>query len=149
MIAFTKSHIKICLSHEATVIQWITSWHKFKKYIRFFVCSWDHEHFGSHESKWSLFSWTDEEVSLTSHETRSVHDLMNRWKRFTYFAWDPKCSWSHEQKKIDFIAYIYILYCLSTVNFQFSYYLAGFLNSLNNTRHNGGLETAKTLNSHV
>ena len=46
------------------------------------------------------------------------------------------------------IYYLY-LYCLSTINFQFSYYLAGFLDIFSYTRHNGGLGTAKSLNSGV
>ena len=69
-------------------------------------------------------------ASLTLHETRSVHDLMNR-------------------QKIEFITYIYFLYCLSSINFQLSNNLAGFLDILNYTRHNGGLGTAKTPNSRV
>ena len=44
-------------------------------------------------------------------ETQSVHELMNR------------------QKSI--YSYSYILYCLSSINFQFSYSLAGFLDFLN------------------
>ena len=63
-------------------------------------------------------------ASLTLHETRSVHDLMNR-------------------QKIEFITYIYISYRLSSINFQLSYNLAGFLDILNHTRHNGELGTAK------
>ena len=63
-------------------------------------------------------------ASLTLHETLSVHDLMNR-------------------QKIEFITYIYILYCLSSINFQLSYNLAGFLDILNYTRHNRGFGTAK------
>ena len=61
----------------------------------------------------------------------------------------PNNTWSesHEQTKIKFITYIYILYCLSSINFQFSYNLAGFLDILNYTRHKRGLGTAKTQNS--
>ena len=43
------------------------------------------------------------------------------------------------QTKIEFITCIYILYCLSSINFQLSYSLAGFLDILNYTTHNGGL----------
>ena len=69
-------------------------------------------------------------ASLTLHETQSVHGLMNR-------------------QKIEFITYIYILYCLSSINFQLTYNLAGFLDILNYTRHNGELGTAKTPSSRV
>ena len=65
------------------------------------------------------------------------------------FARDPKYSWSHEQTKIECITYIHISYCLSNINFQFSCNLAGFLDTLNNTRHIGGFGTAKTPNSCV
>ena len=60
----------------------------------------------------------------------SVHEIMNR-------------------QNIEYITYIYILYYLSSVHFQVSYKLAGFLDILKNTRHNGGLRTAKTSNSRV
>ena len=63
-------------------------------------------------------------ASLTLHETQSVHDLMNR-------------------QKIEFITYIYILYCLSSINFQLSYNLAGFLDILNYTRQTEGWEQPK------
>ena len=56
------------------------------------------------QSKWS--------PSLTLQETRSIHDSMNI-------------------PKIQFITYIYILYYQSSINFQFSSYLAGFQNILN------------------
>ena len=56
-------------------------------------------------------------------------------------------SWT--DKNIEFISYIYILYCMSIINFQLSYNLAGFLDILNYTRQNGGLGTAKTPNSCV
>ena len=45
-------------------------------------------------------------------ETRSIHDSMNL-------------------PKIEFIAYIYILYFQPSFNFQFSPYLAGFPDILN------------------
>ena len=50
--------------------------------------------------------------SLTLQETRSIHDSMNL-------------------TKIEFIAYIYILYYQSSINFQFSPNLAGFPDILN------------------
>ena len=50
--------------------------------------------------------------TLTLQETRSIHDSMNI-------------------TKIEFITYIYILYYQSSVNFQFSSYLAGFQDILN------------------
>ena len=65
------------------------------------------------------------------------------------FASDPKCSRLHEQTKIEFITYIYFLYCLSSIYLQLTYDFAGFLDILNYTRHNGGLGTAKTPNSRV
>ena len=44
-------------------------------------------------------------------------------------------SWSiHDSmniSKIEFITYIYILYCQSIINFQFAPYLAGFPDILN------------------
>ena len=52
---------------------------------------------------------------------------------------------SHEHTKIEFITYIYIIYCPSSINFQFTYNLAGFLDILNFTRHNEGLGTAKNV----
>ena len=52
------------------------------------------------------------------------------------FARDPTYLLLHE-----FITYVYILYCLSSINFQLSYNLAGFLDILNYT--NGGLEQPK------
>ena len=64
-------------------------------------------------------------ASLALHETRSVHDLMNR-------------------QKIEFITYIYIF-----IVCQLSYNLAGFLDILNYIRHKGGLGAAKTPNSRV
>ena len=45
-------------------------------------------------------------------ETRSIHDSMNL-------------------PKIEFITYIYTLYYLFSINFQFSSYLAGFPDILN------------------
>ena len=54
------------------------------------------------QSKWS---------TLTLQETRGIHDSMNL-------------------PKIEFIIYIYILYYQSSINFQFSPYLAGFPNIL-------------------
>ena len=48
----------------------------------------------------------------TLQDTRSIDDSMNI-------------------PKIEFIAYIYILYYQSSINFQFSPYLAGFLDILN------------------
>ena len=59
------------------------------------------------ESEWSPKGFT-----LTLQETRSVHDSMNR-------------------PKIEFITYIYILYYQSSLNFQFSPYLAVFPDILN------------------
>ena len=50
--------------------------------------------------------------TLTLQETRSIHDSMNL-------------------PKIEFIAYIYILYYQSSINFQFSPNLAGFPDILN------------------
>ena len=50
--------------------------------------------------------------TLTLQETRSIHDSMNI-------------------SKIEFITYIYILYYQSSINFQFSPNLAGFLDILN------------------
>ena len=49
---------------------------------------------------------------LFLQETRSIHDSMNI-------------------PKIEFITYIYILYYLSSINFQFSPNLAGFPDILN------------------
>ena len=50
-----------------------------------------------------------------------------------------------ENLKIFFfgLTYIYILYCLSSINFQSSYNFVGFLDILNYTRHNGGWEKPK------
>ena len=45
--------------------------------------------------------------------------------------------------KIEFIAYIYILYYQSSINFQFSPNLAGFPDILNYIRHNVGFEQSK------
>ena len=53
------------------------------------------------------------------------------------------------RQEVEFITYIYVLYCLSRTNFQLSYNLAGCLDILNYTRHNEGLGTAKTPNSRV
>ena len=50
--------------------------------------------------------------SNTLQETRSIHDSMNI-------------------PKIEIITYIYILYCQSSINFQFSHNLAGFPDILN------------------
>ena len=50
--------------------------------------------------------------TLTLQDTRSIHDSMNL-------------------PKIEFIAYIYILYYQSSINFQFSPNLAGFPDILN------------------
>ena len=50
--------------------------------------------------------------ALTFQETRSIHDSINL-------------------RKIEFIAYIYILYYQSSINFQFSPKLAGFPDILN------------------
>ena len=49
---------------------------------------------------------------LTLQETRSIHDSTNR-------------------TKIEIITYFYILYYQSSINFQFSPNLVGFLNILN------------------
>ena len=49
---------------------------------------------------------------LTLQETQSIHDSINL-------------------PKIEFITYIYILYELSSINFQFSPNLAGFPDILN------------------
>ena len=58
--------------------------------------------------------WSREGFTLTFQETRSIHDSMNL-------------------PKIEFIAYIYILYYMnqSSINFQFSPNLAGFPDILN------------------
>ena len=53
-------------------------------------------------SKWGPLGFM-----LTLQETRSIHDFMNL-------------------PQIEFITYIYILYYQSSINFQFSPYLAGF-----------------------
>ena len=50
--------------------------------------------------------------TLTLQETQSIHDSMNI-------------------PKIEFIAYIYIFYHQSSINFQFSPYMAGFPDILN------------------
>ena len=62
---------------------------------------------------------------LTLQETYIVRDLMNRQKSNL------------------------LLISMSSINFQFSYNFAVFLDILNYTRHNGGLGTAKTPNSRV
>ena len=49
---------------------------------------------------------------LTLQDTRSIHDSMNL-------------------QKIEFMAYIYILYYQPSINFQFSHNLAGFPDTLN------------------
>ena len=59
------------------------------------------------QSKWSPKGFT-----FTLQETRSIHDYMNL-------------------TKIEFIAYIYILYYQFSINFQFSPNLAGFPDILN------------------
>ena len=59
------------------------------------------------QSKWSPKGFT-----LTLKETRNIHDSMNL-------------------TNIEFIAYIYILYYQSSINFQFSPNLAGFSDILN------------------
>ena len=59
------------------------------------------------QSKWSPSGFT-----LTLQDTRSTHDSMKR-------------------PKIEFIAYIYILYYQSSINFQISPNLAGFPDILN------------------
>ena len=46
-------------------------------------------------------------------------------------------------QKIEFITYIYILYFQSSINFQFSFNLAGFPDILNKIRHNVGFGIAK------
>ena len=51
--------------------------------------------------------WSPKGFMLTLQETQSIHDSMNL-------------------TKIEFIAYIYILYYQSSINFQFSPNLAGF-----------------------
>ena len=43
----------------------------------------------------------------------------------------PEVFMSHEQTKIEFITYIYILYYHSSIDFQFSSKLAGFPDILN------------------
>ena len=55
-----------------------------------------------------LSKWSAKGFTLTLQDTRSIHDSMNL-------------------SKIEFIAYIYFLYYQSSINFQFSPYLAGFL----------------------
>ena len=72
----------------------------------------------------------------------SVNEIMN-----TSGLMQSTCSWSYEQTKTELITYIYKLYCLSSINFQFSYNFPGFRDILNYTRHNGALGTAKTPNS--
>ena len=59
------------------------------------------------QSKWSPKGFT-----LTLQDTRSIHDSINL-------------------PKIEFIAYIYILYFHSIINFQFSPNLAGFRDIVN------------------
>ena len=59
------------------------------------------------QSKWSPKGFT-----LTLQDTRSIHDSMNL-------------------PKIEFIAYIYILYYQSSINLQVSPNLAGFPDILN------------------
>ena len=59
------------------------------------------------QSKWSPKGFT-----LTLQDNQSIHDSMNL-------------------PKIEFIAYIYILYYQSSINFKFSPYLAGFPDILN------------------
>ena len=56
--------------------------------------------------------WSPKRASLTLHETRSVHDSMNR-------------------PKIEFITYIYILYYQTSNDFKFLTNLAGFPDILN------------------
>ena len=56
--------------------------------------------------------WSPKGFMLTLQETRSIHDSINL-------------------PKIEFITYIYILYELSSINFQFSPNLAGFPDILN------------------
>ena len=65
--------------------------------------------------------------TFTLQYTRSIHDSMNL-------------------PKIEFIAYIYILYYQSSINFQFSPNLTGFIDILNEIRHNVGFGIAKTPN---
>ena len=57
--------------------------------------------------------WSPKGFALTLQETRSIHDS------------------SMNLTKIEFIAYIYILYYQSSNNFQFSPNLAGFPDILN------------------
>ena len=52
-------------------------------------------------------NWSPKGFTLTFQEIRSIHDSMNI-------------------QKFEFIAYIYILYYQSIINFQVSYNLAGF-----------------------
>ena len=68
--------------------------------------------------------WSPKGFTLTLQETRSIHDSMNL-------------------PKIEFIAYIYILYYQSSINFQSSPSLAGFPDILNKIRHNVGFGIAK------
>ena len=62
---------------------------------------------GHLQSKWNPKGFT-----LTLQDTQSIHDSMNLPKN-------------------EFIAYIYILYYQSSINFQFTPYLAGFPDILN------------------
>ena len=48
--------------------------------------------------------------------------------------------------KIEFIAYIYILYYQSSINFQFSPNLAGFPDILNQIRHNIAIRVQRHAN---
>ena len=54
-----------------------------------------------------LSKWSPKGFTLTLQETQSIHDSMNLPKN-------------------EFIAYIYILYYQSSINFQFSPNVAGF-----------------------
>ena len=65
------------------------------------------------------------EIKLSICELCSTKQLQSQ-EFDTYFAWDPKCSWSHEQTQIEFITYNYILYCLQVSVFNFHIILLVF-----------------------
>ena len=69
-------------------------------------------------------------ASLTLQETRSIHDSMNLRASLTLQE-TRSIHDSMNLTKIEFIAYIYILYYQSSINFQFSPDLVGFPDILN------------------
>ena len=70
-------------------------------------------------------------TSLTLQETRSIHDSMNLPRASLSLQETRSIHDSMNLTKIEFIAYIYILYYQSSINFQFSPNLAGFPDILN------------------